>query len=817
MQSLRQDVVYALRLAYRRPALTLVTILTLGVAVGGNTATFSLVNALLIRPLPVPEADRMVRVFGATDERPLDVLSYPNAADFGARTTTIESLAIHQQTFVAYGLGDSTETAAIELVSGNYFSTFRIATTIGRAILQQDDQLDAPQMVAVISDEWWRIRFGGSSDAIGTSVYLNGTAFTVVGVAPAGFHGSYDALGTDLWVPLMAYSVVRPRGLQITSRGWGWLNATGRLRSGVSVDQANAELNTVASALAREYDGTSRGLGAKVVPALALPEEMAPTLGRVLMFALLVVGLALVAACANIANAQLATVIARQREIAVRLAMGATRARVLRQWLTESVLLAVLATALGLLIALWAREALQFLRPPQPELSNIGPNLALDWRVLGFAALIAGFITALFGGLPALRAARVDVTMPLKEDGNTATGSRRRAAAQSALVVAQVAVSLALLVSAGLLIRSLSAASEFDIGFDPSGLFVSQADASGLAYSPERTRSYYREATERLRRLPGVEGVTFSAVVPLSDSRESKGVAIEGHTGRNGSRFISTDTNLVATNYFDVMGIPIVSGRGFVSADGDDEAAAVAIVNETMARRYWPNGEAVGRQMTVGGRPQPIEIVGIARDITYYSVGESPRPYFYLPFGPFVMDALTFQLRTNGAEAVLAQAVRRELRDTDSRIRVPFALAFEQARQMSLYPSRAMAIVSGTFGTLALLLTMIGLYGVVMYAVSQRTREFAVRMALGARPGDILRGVVRQALLMAGIGLVVGVAGALVLARLLRGFLVGVSAFDPFTIAVWSGVLAGLALVASYVPAKRATRIDPAAVLAGRT
>ena len=816
MQTLRQDVVYALRLAYHRPALTLVTILTLAVAVGGNTTTFSLVNALLIRPLPVPDADRLVRVFGATDERPLDVLSYPNAVDFGARTTMLESLAVHQQTFVAYGLGDSTATAAIEMVSGNYFSTFRLGAMIGRTIQPQDDQLGAPQMVAVISDTWWRTRFGRSTEAIGAPIYLNGTTFTIVGVAPAGFHGSYDALGTDLWVPLMTYSVVRPRGLQITTRGWGWLNATGRLRPGVSVEQVNAELNTIASALAREHDRTSRSLGANVVPALALPEDMAPTLGRVLLFALLVVGLALVAACANIANAQLATVIARQREIAVRLAMGATRARVLRQWLTESVLIAIAATALGLLIALWARDALQLLRPPQPELSNIGPNLTLDCRVLGFAAVVAGLITALFGGLPALRAARVDITAPLKEDGNTATGSRRRAIAQSTLVVAQVAVSLTLLVSAGLLIRSLNAASAFDIGFDPGGLFVAQADTSGLAYAPERTRAYYREIAARLDTLPGVDAVTFSAVVPLSDSRESRGVAIEGHTARNGSRFISTDTNLVATNYFEVMGIPIVSGRGFVPADGDDGAAVVAVVNETMARRYWPDGQAVGRQMMLGGGTQPIEIVGIARNITYYSVGESPQPYFYLPFGPMVMDALTFQLRTTGSDASLAQTVRRVLRDADSRIRVPSAIAFEQARQMPLYPSRAMAIVSGTFGTLALLLTMIGLYGVVMYAVSQRTREFAVRIALGARPADILRGVVQQGLVMAGIGLVVGVVGALALARLLRGFLVGVSAFDPVTIAGWCAVLAALAVIASYLPAKRATRIDPAAVLAGR-
>lgn len=726
-----------------------------------------------------------------------------------------QSLAIHQPTFAASGLGDATETAAIELVSGNYFSTFRVVPALGRPIQTQDDELGAPQLVTVISDPWWRTRFGRSPSAIGATVHLNGTAFTVIGVAPPGFHGSYDALGTDMWVPLMAYQTVRPRDTQITGRGWGWLNTTARLRPGATLAQAHAEMNTIAAALAREFDGSSRGLAANVVPAQALPEEMAPTLRRVLLFALLVAGLALAAACANIANAQLATVIARQREIAVRLAMGATRARIVRQWLTESALLAFAATAIGLLVALWVRDALELLYPPQVELSNVGPNLDLDWRVLGFATFVAAVVSLLFGGLPAWRAARIDVTVPLKAEGTTMTGGRRTIA-QGTLVVVQVAVSLMLLVSAGLLIRSLGIASRFDAGFDTTGLVVVQADTSGLAYPTARTRAYYRETAQRLRALPGIRDVTFAAVLPLSDSRETRGVAIEGHTSRNGSRFISIDMNMVATNYFEVMAIPVVRGRGFIASDGDDNAALVAVVNETMARRYWPDGNAVGRQMTVGGNAPPVHIVGVVRDITYYSIGEAPRPYFYVPFGPVVMSGLMFQLRTSGTDLTLSNALRRELRSSDPRIRVPIAISFQDARQMPLYPGRLMAIISGIFGALALLLTVIGLYGVVMYAASQRTREFAVRMALGARPADILRGVVRHGVMMAGTGIIIGIAGAPMLARLLRGFLVGVSASDPLTIVTWCGVLAAVALVASYVPARRATRIDPAAVLTGR-
>jgi predicted permease len=812
MQNLLQDLRYAIRVTLKRPALAVVTIVTLAIGVGGNTAVFSVVNGLLIRPLPVPEAERLVRVFGATEENPFDVFSYPNAFDLGARATTLASLAIHNQTFVSSGLGDATETAAVELVSGNYFATFGVAPAIGRAIQPDDDRLDAGRPVAVISDRWWRTRFGASPEAIGATVHLNGSPFTVIGIAPASFRGSYDALGTDLWTPLMTYNVVRPRGNQITRRGWGWLSATARLAAGATIEHAQAELTTIATALSTEYS-QSRGLRVQVVRALALPEEMAPGLQRVLFFALLVVALALAAACANIANAQLATVIARQREIAVRLAMGATRGRVVRQWLTESTLLAGVATVAGLLVAAWARDALLTLRPPHPGLQNIGPDLSLDWRVLGFAVVVTAAVTILFGGWPAFRASRVDVTTPLKEEGNTTVGSRGRVFAQNALVVVQVAVSLALLVCAGLLLRSLNAASHFDLGFRTSDMLIAQAESGGLGYGPARTRSYHRETAERLRTLPGVEGVTFAATVPLTDSREARGVIIDGHQGRDGSRFIPTDTNVVATNYFDVIGIPIVQGRGFVPADGDDTAAVVTVVNETMAQRYWPDGHAVGQQLRLAADGPPVQIVGVVRDITYYRIGESPRPFFYLPFGPIAMSGLTFQLRTRGVDDGLPQVVRRELRASDPRIRVPIAVSFEAARQMPLYPSRSLAAISATFGGLALILTLVGLYGVVMYAVSERTREFALRMALGALPRDIRRGVVRRGVAMTAVGIAVGAVAAILLARLLEGFLVGVSPFDPLTIAGWSAALLLLAAAASYLPARRATRMDPAATL----
>jgi predicted permease len=645
---------------------------------------------------------------------------------------------------------------------------------------------------------------------------LNGARFTVVGIAPPTFRGSYDALGTDIWVPLMTYNLVRPRSLRIASRGWGWLSATARLGPGVTTADAQAELSALAAGLAAAYVPTNRDFKVRVVPALALPEDLAPTLNRVLAFALVVVGLALLAACANIANAQLATVIARQREIAVRLALGASRRRVMRQWFTESALLAAIAGGVGLLVAVWARDAIIALRPPIADLQNLQPNLALDARVLAFTAAVAGGAAILFGLLPAARAARVDVSGPLKEDGVTVAGGRRRAWAQSVLVVAQVAVSLALLISAGLLVRSLSAAGAFDLGFDPTDLTVAHADASGLDFDDARARAYVRSTVDRVRALPGVRDVTAAVVVPLSNQQESRGVIIDGYTPPSGRQFVSVATNVVLTNYFELMKIPIVRGRAFVANDGDDNAAPVAIVNETMARRYWADGNPVGRRLRLGRTDPPLEIVGVAKDSTYYALGEEPRPYFYVPFGVIAPATMSFHVRTDGAVDGLPQALRRELRAADPRIRVPVAMPFDELRRLQLYPSRAMASISGTFGILALVLTIVGLYGVVMYAVSQPTREFAVRVALGARPADIVRSVLTRGAATVAVGLAAGTAVAVALVRLLRGFLFGVSPFDPITFAGWTLVLIVTSLVAAYIPARRATRIDPAAALTGR-
>jgi predicted permease len=814
MSTLFQDLGYAVRLAWRRPGLTVVTILTLALGIGGNSAIFSLINGLFLRPLPVERPSELVRVFGDQDGNSYDVSSYANLSDIAAQSQTFAAMAIHQQTASSYGLGDATEAANIELVSSNYFSMLGLRMPMGRALRADDDIEGKPQAVAVISDAWWKTRLGGRPGVIGETIHLNAAPFTVVGVAPATFRGSYDALGTDLWVPLMTYEIVRPRGLQITRRGWGWLTATARLKPGVSIDQAQADVDRIAAALRTDFPQQNSGLKLRLVPASAFLEEMGPTVQRVLLFALIVAGLALAAACANVANVQLATVFDRRREIAVRLAMGASRGRIARQWLTESLLVAAAAAVVGTIGAMWVRDAASLFGPPE-GLTNFSPARDFDIRLMLFSTAVVAAVTMLFGGWPAARAARVDVAGPLKEDTVTSTGSARRAWAQAGLVAAQVAVSVALVMSSALLTRSLTAANAFDLGFDSTNLFIATPRMANLGMNAERSRAYYDDTMARVRALPGVTDVTLGAVVPLGFDNESRSIAIDGYSPPDGKGTVSIATNIVAPNYFDTMRIPIRRGRGFEAADGAASAPAVAVVNETMSRRFWPDQNPIGRLLRIGNNP-PVEIVGIAADITYRTAGEPPRPFFYLPFGPVPFsEGLSFHVRTAGADASLARSMRRELRVFEPRVQVPTAMAYEELRQQGLYPGRALAVVSTGFGVIALLLAIVGIYGVMAHVVASRRREFAVRLALGAQPGALVAGVMRQGLRWSAAGIVAGLALAVGLAQLLKAFLFDVSTADTLSLAGSAAVLIAVSLAAAYAPARRVLRIDPAATLRG--
>jgi predicted permease len=580
----------------------------------------------------------------------------------------------------------------------------------------------------------------------------------------------------------------------------------------VSVETAQAEVRAIGEALAAEYPAENRALRMTVTPASAVPESMTPLLSRVLVFAFIVTALALVAACANVANAQLAAVTDRSTEIAVRMAMGATRVDVARQWLAESLATTAAATAVGLLAAVWLRDGFLALQPLS-GLANFAPAATIDWRVWACAALLMAGATCLSGVLPALRAARVDPARPLQEGAAASVGSPRNLWMSAGLVSAQAAVSLTLLVMAALLGRSISESAWFDVGFDPSRLVVATANTSGLGLDATRSYAYHADALGRVRALPGVEAATAAAVVPLGDNDEQRGIAIDGYAPPGGATFFPVANNVVWPGYFEVMGIPLQRGRTFAATDGRLDSTPVAVVNETMAARYWPGGTALGRTIR-RVEDTSAEVVGVVKDISYYAPGEPPMPYLYLPFGPVPFsDGLTFHVRTAAEGLAVTRQIAGELRKQDARVRVVNAMAYQDLRAASLYPARAMTVLSAGFGGLALLLLLVGTYGVTSYAVAGRRREFALRVALGAEPSTVRLGVVRQALLWGLPGAFGGVLIAVAMARLFRRFLFGVSTMDPLSFAVAVAAVMATAAIAAYLPARRVTRTDLAAQL----
>ena len=817
MESLRQDVRYGLRLLAARPAFTAVAVVTLALGVGANTAIFSYVNSLFLRPLPYPQAASLVRLRGLDAKRQQPtVFSYANYRDLRDRSQSLKGLAAHQYTAASLNAGAGPQTVEGELVTGNYFSVLGASAARGRALDETDDRAPGAHPVVVVSHKFWRTALGADPAAVGRTVHLNGHAFAVVGVMPETFRGSYEAFDADFWAPMMMHEQVRPRGLALDSRGWGWLQGTGRLREGVTLAQAQDELSRLAADLEREYPRANRGTGFRLHPASALPEEHRKGLTGVLAFFTAVVSLVLLMACANIASVLLSRMASRRREIAVRQSLGATRARLVRQWLTESVLLGLLGGAAGLLLATWLADALLALVPP--DFRGFAPSARLDWRVLAFAFGVSVLTGLLCGLFPALRAGRADIIGVLKDESTTSAGGTHRSRLQQLFVVAQVAVSLVVLVTAGLLLRTLAASESFNPGFDTENLLLARIELRQHGYKEDRGREFYRQLTERLKSLPGAEGVTFATVVPLGPDRESQGFRIPGRAPEasddapNGT--LSIASNAVGPDYFGVMGIPLVAGRGFDERESQPGARPAVVINETMAKKFWPGGDAVGRTLIApGDTTVEAEIVGVARDIKYYALGEEPRPYVYASAGMIYSPSAIMHVRAAGDPRRLSRAVRKEVEAVDGNVAVSEMATFAELRRVPLFAQRAMASVSGLFGLLALLLTSVGIYGQMAYSVAERTREIGIRLALGARRADIFRLVVRQGLLLAAAGIAAGLAASFALTRLLRGVLFGVGASDPATLASVSLLLAAVAFLACYLPARRATRVDPMVAL----
>jgi predicted permease len=810
-----QDVRYGFRMLARSPGFTAVAVVSLALGIGVNTAIFSLFNAVLIRPVPVVgEQSRLVWLRAPS--------SYPDYQDYREQARGFEGMAAATGTRdFSLTRGGEPEMVRGEFVTANYFEVLGVGAQSGRTFLEEEGREPAP--VVVLSHDLWRTRFGADPALVGRQVTLNGLGFTVVGVAPERFVGTEVGLNRDLWVPLSTEPLLNPQVAGRMETGEGadilrrrnthWLAVFGRLGAGVTREQAGAELGGIARRVAEAQRGRVDHETLRRVELLSMSggmdprdqEEALPVAGVVMG----VVGIVLLIACANIAGLLVARAAARRRETAIRQALGAGRARLVRQWLTESVLLGLLGGAFGLLLALWANDLLLFYAHQTPLAAL---DLRLDYRVLTFALCVSVGSGVVFGLAPALQASRLDIVTALKTEDALARASSRRSRLRAAFVTAQVTLSVVLLVCAGLFIRSLQSAHTIDPGFRVERALTVPVDLGLLRYGAEEGRGFYRELLARVESQPGVEGASLVRFAQLGFSFAQGQVFAEGRASAVGDG-LSAGFNVVGPRYFRTMNTTLVRGRDFTEADREG-APAVAVVNETLAASLWPGEDPLGKRLSFEGAGGPfLEVVGVARDGKYRSLGDRPRPYLFRPLMQSYEPRMTLVVRTKGEPLALAGAVREQLRALDANLPLGEVKTLEEQFELSLLPARAAAWTLGSFGLLALALAAIGVYGVVSYTVAQRTREIGVRMALGAGRADVLRLVLGEGLSVVGVGLAVGLLLAFAATRLVEGFLYGVGATDPLTFAGVPLVLGAIALVAGYLPARRATRVDPLVAL----
>jgi predicted permease len=814
-----QDLRYGLRMMLKNPGFTLVAVFTPALGIGANTAIFTLLDKVLIRPLPVEQPQQLVAFVRDGTGVP-GIFSYPLYADLRDRNEVLSGLVAYWQRPFSLSDGIQSERVVGQIVTGNYFAVLGLQPALGRFFLPEDDRTPGTHPVIVISHGLWQRRFGADPAAIGKSISLNAYRYTVVGVAPAEFTGTTRGTVNDVYVPIMMQEQTGPgREGYLDNRNAGWLRMIGRLKPNISREQAQAAL----SLLADEPGQTSGGApGAKdsgkfanrifLIDGSRGHTDRVSDLALPLKLLMGVVGFVLLIVCANVANLLLARASARRKEIAVRLAVGASRFRIVRQLLTESTILAALGGGVGLLIAYWFTALLLGFQ----QQTNFVPRAFdghLDGRVLGFTLGLSLLTGIVFGLAPALQASKPDFVAALKEDTPGRGGRARRLGLRNLLIVVQVALSLVVLIGAGLCVRSLRALQAIDPGFEPAKVVTASFDLSQNGYDEPRGRQFISQLSERVAALPGVEAVSLANIVAFSDLFWISGATPEGYQPQPGER-LAFDFNHITPNYFQTLGAQLVSGREFTAQD-TGEAPRVVIVNEATARRYWPGQEAVGKRVILGKGTQFAEVVGVVRDSREKGLTTDPRPTIYLPLLQNYVrsSSLTLHVRTATEPQSLLAAVRREAQAVDATLTLYNLGTLAQQKDGSLYAERLAAALLTLFGLLALALAAVGIYGVLSYAVTERTREMGIRLALGARPRDLLKLIVGQGMILTLIGLVIGVGASLALTRLIEKLLFGVSPTDPLTFVVVLLLLMGVALLACWIPARRATRVDPLVAL----
>lgn len=806
LESFVQDARHAMRGFARGPVFALTAILSLAIGVGATTAIFSLVNALLLSPPPgIGEPDRLVSVGRTNDGSGFDNMSYANYVDYRDGSTALSGLAGMQYSPRALSLAGPDGGEAVEgsIVSGNFFDVLQVRPALGRFFLAEEDRTPRSHPVVVLSHSFWRDRFDSDPEVVGRGIVLNGSSFTVVGVAAEGFRGPV-VLAPDLWAPVMAAPLLGMEDNVLTSRRSVWLMAIGRLAPDAGVSQAQAELSTIASRLEQSYPESNRAQGVRVAPASLFPGEFQGIVNAFMFFLLALSGLVLLVAGTNVAGMLLARAAARRREIAVRLAIGASRGRLLRQLLTESVLLFLLAGVLGVLLARWLLTGLMALVPRLPIQLAIDPQI--DMRALSFALAVSLIAGVLAGLAPALQSTRPALAPELRSDGS-GRGSRLRL--RNGLLVAQMAFSMLLLVVGGLFARALVQARSIEPGFDPRGVQIATLDFRLTNHDSTSGRQFAAALLERAGAIPGAQNVALSRMIPLDGgSFGLGGIAVAGRESSREDGRWDADWNIVTPDYFAVMRMPLVAGRDFSDADRTG-APDVAIINQTLAQQIW-NGDAVGQSFTNGERV--VTVIGIARDAKYRTLGEQPRGFIYVPFAQRYASEMSLFVRTEPG-AALAAPIRSVVAGLDPALPVLVSETMEEHTAIGLFPQRIALVVAASLGIVALLLSVLGIYGVTAYGVARRTREIGIRLALGSPRGRVLGLVLRQGVVLAGLGVAIGLAMTLGVARLLESLLYGVPGTDVFALAGAAALLVGAALVASWVPARRASRVDPAVAL----
>jgi predicted permease len=802
MQSLWQDLRYGARMLAKKPGFTLIAVLTLALGIGANATIFTWLKAVALNPIPgAADASRLMIFEGEGGAS----VSYSDYRDFRERATTLAGLVCGDLQALRLGAKDEPERVTGMIVSGNYFDVLGVKMAFGRGFLPEEDQTPGAHQVVVISHELWRRSFGGDPGVIGRTVTLNKMPFTVVGVAAPEFNGTMTGLVTEAWVPMMMYERIRPglSRVMFEHRGNHWLDGIARIKPGVSPAQARAELETISAQLAREYPDTNKDkiLRLQSLSRLGAGQFLTPVLSIVMAL----VGVLLLIVCANVANLLLARAAGRRKEISVRLAIGAGRARIVRQLLTESLLLALAGGTCGFLVALWSAGLLKAVFPPvDGKLIDLAP----DAQVLGFTFLLSLVTTVVFGLVPALQSSRLDLVSTLKEE--TAGGARRRGRLRGSLVVAQVAMALLLLLCAGLFMRGVQKAQSVNPGFNSQNVLLASVDLFPNGYSEESGANFFRQALARLAAIPGAQSVSLARRIPLGiEGVSDRSLEIEGYQPPKGEEAWAF-YNSVGPDYFRTLEVPLVSGREFTAHDGRD-AMKVAVVNQTFVNRYLPNQNAVGRRIRDGA--DWITIIGVARDFKYKQLDERPSPYLFQPVYQAHRPDMTFLVRTSGAPMTLRSSVQETLRSIDPSLPVFAIRTLEASAGAALIAQRTGSMLLGLFGIVALFLSATGLYGVLAYSVSERRREIGIRIALGASAGDMLKLVIGQGVKLIMLGTAVGLLAALGVTRLLASLIFGVSPTDPLTFVGVTVLLVIFALLACYLPARRAAKVDPMVAL----